>query len=65
MKLPVPGIDDIAKLEAAIDERPVPAYRVGSDPGIFNIAIKEENKLGPPLASIEPVQMDTGFFSSL
>lgn len=42
-------IDDIVKLEAAIDERPVPAYRVGSDPEIFNITIKEENKLGLPV----------------
>ena len=42
-------IDDIVKLEATVDARAVPAYRVGSDPEIFHFSIKEENKLGLPV----------------
>ncbi len=42
-------IDDIVKLEATVDEMAVPAYRVRSDPKIFIINIREENKLGLPV----------------
>lgn len=42
-------IDDIVKLEATIDEWAIPAYRVASDPLIFHIYIREENKLGLPV----------------
>jgi hypothetical protein len=42
-------IDDIVKLEATIDDWAVPAFRVASDPLIFHINIREENKLGFPV----------------
>lgn len=33
----------------AIDDWPIPSYRVTSDPVIFDINIEEENRLGLPV----------------
>ena len=37
------------KLEATVDDWPVTSYRVISDPIIFDINIREENRLGLPV----------------
>jgi hypothetical protein len=42
-------INDIVRLETVVDDLAVPAYRIRSEPEIFLINIREENKLGLPV----------------
>jgi hypothetical protein len=44
-------IDDIVVNEAMIDGQKVPIFRVKSDPRIFNLRVREENKLEIPVGS--------------
>ena len=42
-------IDDIVTKETVVDGKPIPPYRVGGEPSIFLLEIKERNKLDIPL----------------
>ena len=44
-------IDDIVVNEALIDGHRVPICRVKSDPRIFNLIVREENKLEIPIGT--------------
>ena len=44
-------IDDIVVNEATVDGQKVPIFRVKSEPRIFSLMVREENKLGIPVGN--------------
>ena len=55
-------IDDIIINEAIVDVHQVPVYRVKSEPRIFKLIVREENKLDIPVESPQHQPMATGYF---